>query len=413
MKSLSLKALTLVCCLSAVLPAASAADDAPAADPADAVSAARSTALPSWKDLSSKKSEVLSGFGGGDRSLVSREESYWQSGTGDLYGPSVKRTVRCRSASDPECLAVQVLDRGFTDRPAVPDSILAGRDEIINGPGNPPAGSNPGTCQDFSISIPAIRQEMTCSAGAPFIDQTCFTGWETSGSSNYTRWACFIAPEVEKTFTCRVSAGFSTTTETHYTCLFDGSALAPEHEERIITSAAASAVFPAVCRAPQMSVTTVTCSETLSVSGAPSCKTGTSASTSAEGDAALKSDGCPGFDTLTLLHTCRPEPSDAARQAIVSVNGATHRLTLRGTGKGQITKGACKASINIESHTCSGAAGTSCTVKARALIYNGSSYMGKINAVLAYQGWNPGGGLVEEWTDGCKGFTETSRGGTE
>lgn len=216
MKSLSLKALTLVCCLSAVLPAASAADDAPAADPADAVSAARSTALPSWKDLSSKKSEVLSGFGGGDRSLVSREESYWQSGTGDLYGPSVKRTVRCRSASDPECLAVQVLDRGFTDRPAVPDSILAGRDEIINGPGNPPAGSNPGTCQDFSISIPAIRQEMTCSAGAPFIDQTCFTGWETSGSSNYTRWACFIAPEVEKTFTCRVSAGFSTTTETHY-----------------------------------------------------------------------------------------------------------------------------------------------------------------------------------------------------
>ena len=177
-----------------------------------------------------KESEVLTGFGGGDRSLVSREESYWQSGKGDLYGPSVNRTVRCRSASDPECLAVQVLDRGFTDRPAVPDSMLAGRDEIINGLGNPPAGSSPGTCHDFSISIPAIRQEMTCSAGAPFIDQTCLTGWEASGASNETRWACFIAPEMEKTFTCRVPAGFSTTTETHYTCLFDGSALAPERD---------------------------------------------------------------------------------------------------------------------------------------------------------------------------------------
>ena len=154
-----------------------------------------------------------------------------------------------------------------------------------------------------------------------------------------------------------------------------------------------------------MSVTTVTCSETLSVSGAPSCQTGSSASVSAEGDAAFKSDGCSGFDTLTLSHTCRPETSDAARQAVVSINGAANRLTLRGTGKGQITKGTCKASINIESHTCSGASGTSCTVKARALIYNGSSYMGKITAVLAYEGWSSGGGLVEEWTDGCKGIT--------
>ena len=388
---------------------ASAAEVAGSADPAEAVRAARSTALPAWKDLAKKESEVLTGFGGGDRSLVTREESYWQSGKGDLYGPSVNRTIRCRSASDPECLAVQVLDRRFTDRPAVPDSMLAGRDEIINGLGNPPSGSNPGTCQDFSISIPAIRQEMTCSAGAPFIDQTCLTGWETSGASNDTRWACFIAPEMGRTFTCRVPAGFSTTTETHYTCLFDGSALAPEREERILTSATASALFPASCRAPQMSVTTVTCSETLSVSGAPSCQTGSSASVSAEGDAALKSDGCSGFDTLTLSHTCRPETSDAARQAVLSINGAANRLTLRGTGKGQITKGACKASINIESHTCSGASGTSCTVKARALIYNGSSYMGKITAVLAYEGWSSGGGLVEEWTDGCKGITGASQ----
>ena len=68
MKCLSLKTLTLVCCLAPVFPAASLADDAPAADPADAVRAARSTALPSWKDLSSKESEVLTGFGGGDTS---------------------------------------------------------------------------------------------------------------------------------------------------------------------------------------------------------------------------------------------------------------------------------------------------------------------------------------------------------
>ena len=388
--------------------AESAKGIADAADPAEAVRAARSTTLPKWKDISGQQSQVLSGFGGGDRSLVSREESYWQSGAGDLYAPSVSRTVGCRSASDPECLAVQVLDKGFADRPAVPDSMLAGRDEIISGLGGPPAGTNPGVCQDFSIALPAIRQEMTCSAGAPFIDQTCSTGWETTNAVDYTRWACFVKEDLTKAFTCRVPAGFTTTTETHYACRFDGSALAPEREERILTQATASAVFPASCRAPQRSVTTVTCSETLTVSGAPSCTTGTSASVSASGDAALKSDGCSGFDTLTLSHTCRAETSDALRQAVVSINGASNRLTLRGTGKGQIKKGVCRASINILSHACSGTGNTSCTVRARALVYNGSSYMGQIQAVLAYQGWSAGGGLVEAWTDGCKGFTGDS-----
>ena len=171
--------------------------------------------------------------------------------------------------------------------------------------------------------------------------------------------------------------------------------------------------YSAVCRAEQVTTEEASCPENLDVTitGAESCELGTSTSASARGEGALFSDGCSGFDTLTVSHTCRAESSDALRQAIVQVNGATNRLTLRGTGKGQIKKGNCRASINILKHTCSGTHENECTVNARALVYNGSSYMGQINTTLNYIGYvKSGGGVHEEdkWSDNCGGIDEAN-----
>lgn len=389
------------------LPAAAAGNAA-----ADAVRAAQGTARPEWSATSKRFSEVLTGFGGGDRGAVEHQESLWRGGRGELYGPAVNRTVGCRSASDPECLAVQVLDRGFPERPAIPDDMLAGRDQIVGGL-TTPKPDRPGACRDFTFGIPAVKREETCAAGAPFVDHVCRTGWEETVVGRWTRWACIRSVGALEDLTCRIPVTQGSVTQTAYRCRFDGSALAPEREERETTTASASAVFPAVCSAPQKVETKVVCSETLEVSGTPACGTNEEASVTAEGDPQLLIDGCPGFDTMTVTHVCRPEASDARRRLTVTMNGSTKTVSLLGLGKSTLThpNGVCRAVLQVLSHGCSGNPATACTARVRASVYNGSAFMGEVNALLAYTGWAAGGGgVTDTWTDGCRGLTGTSEG---
>lgn len=390
-------------------PAAAAGENAAAAD---AVRAAQGTARLDWSATAGRFSEVLTGFGGGDRSAVANQESLWRGGRGELYGPAVNRTVGCRSASDPECLAVQVLDRGFPERPAVPDDLLAGRDEIVGGL-TPPKPNRPGACRDFTFEIPAVKREETCAACAPFVDHVCRSGWEETVVGTWTRWACIRSVGAVEDLTCRIPVTQGTITETAYRCRFDGSALAPEREERETTTAAASAVFPAVCSAPQKVETKVVCSETLEVSSTPACAMNEEASITAEGDPQLQIDGCPGFDTMTVTHVCRPEPSDARRRVSVTINGSTKTVSLLGLGKSTLThpNGVCKAVFQVVSHGCTGSPATACTARVRASVYNGGAFMGEVNALLAYTGWAAGGGgVTDTWTDGCRGLTKTAGG---
>lgn len=412
-RSIVRRALLPALCLFAGLCASAKANPPAASDgsaTAEAVRAALGTARPEWSATSNRFSEVLTGFGGGDRAAVGEEESLWRNGRGELYGPAVNRTVGCRSASDPECLAVQVLDRGFPERPAIPNEMLVGRDQIVGGL-TTPNPDRPGACRDFTFEIPAVKREETCAAGAPFVDQVCRSGWEETVVGRWTRFACTRRVGALEELTCRIPAPEGTVTETAYRCRFDGSALAPEREEREITRATASAVFPAVCSAPQKVETRVVCSETLEVSGAPACAMNEVASVTAGGDPELLIDGCPEFDTMTVTHVCRPESSDARRRLSVSMKGAAKSVTLLGLGKSTLThpNGVCRAVLQVVSHGCSGSPATACTARVRASVFNGGAFMGEVNALLAYTGWAAqGGGVTDTWTDGCRGLTETT-----
>lgn len=119
------------------------------------------------------------------------------------------------------------------------------------------------------------------------------------------------------------------------------------------------------------------------------CTLNDRASTTVTGDSVLQIDGCANFDTMTVTHTCRPEPSDARRRVTVTINGSTKTITLLGLGKATLKhpNGVCKAVFQVLAHSCSGGDKTDCSAKVRASVYNGGAFMGKINAVLRYRGW--------------------------
>lgn len=375
-------------------------------DPAEAVRAAHALERPDAggmiADAAAHKDEVLGGFGSGDLSLVRREESYWQDGQGKLFAPSVNRVVACRSADDPECLAVQELDKGFPERPPVPDDAIHGRDEVVNGSGGEIPGVSTGEgCRAFVIETKPVVEEEVCRAGSPFAQSTCDAGWKDAATLA-SLWACRKTQALEKTFACRVPVDFSTTPQHAERCFFGEDALKPEHTVTVRTEASASAVFPALCTAPQMTYEKLSCAKTLEVTGTPSCTIGETTKSTTQGPPWLFEDACRAADTLTIEHACEKVAVDRSRTLTFTLNGFAPVKT-RGTASGTIraSDGVCTAKYKIESHTCSG---TDCLIRMSVTVYNGAIVQGTIEALHPYLGYTAGGALVDQWTNGCEAF---------
>lgn len=355
------------------------------------------------EDASHDKNQHLSGFGGGDLSLVQKEASHWQGGNGVLFGPASGRVVACRGETDPECRAVQVLDKGFSERPAVPDDVLEGRDDVIDNAGDeiPGIGGEEG-CTSFVIETKPVEETEVCRAGSPFGELTCRAGWEDSVVSIQTRWACGKTSPIREALVCRVPAHFSTTTEHTERCFFDESALAVAYTSTVTTEAEATAVFPATCRATQMVTEEVGCSKVLEVTGAPSCTIGDVSTSTTAGPPWVFQDSCAGGDTVTIEQTCERVTSDRLRTLKVTLNGWAPR-TIRGTNAVTATAqdGVCKATFDVESHSCNG---TDCLAKVTVTIRNGGVLQGTITALHPYQGYATSGGLIDSWTDNCQGL---------
>ncbi len=118
--------------------------------PADAVHAAHAVALPDKDAIlqagTAEADKTFEGFGGVHPEKATEEKALYQSGMGALYEPAVGSVVRCRDREDPTCRAVQILDRGFPERPPISDDILIGRDEVVgNAEGNPAPDIDNGT----------------------------------------------------------------------------------------------------------------------------------------------------------------------------------------------------------------------------------------------------------------------------
>lgn len=372
---------------------------------ADAVRAARSTALPDFEGVISegRNTGALDGFGGGNLDQVRDAEALYRDGDGLLYAPATNRVVGCRSASDPECRAVQVLDRGFPERPSVPEDVLIGRDDVVENA----AGSRPGgigsseSCRDFTITIPERVETEVCSAGSPFADFTCRTGWETS-TEILTRWACRMGSAYREALACRIVSRPGTVTETPVACWFGPDALTPSKTYEEITTARAFAEFPARCEAPQVTRTTLTCSISLTVTAGPSCKLGSVSRSTALGAPALFEDACGGGDTMTVETTCAQVASDRRRKAAFRLNDFGD-VVVTGTGAAKLTgkvTPTCRADIQVSSHACTG---TNCMIRWEARVYGPTGMLsGTIEGMHAYTGYDASPDAEDRWTNGCE-----------
>lgn len=116
-------------------------------------------------------------------------EGYFQGGQGSAVAPGTTRTLDCASRNDPECQAIQILQRGRTRAtdiiPANAPS-LANRDNLV---GNPRAvlGFDPAEaagavssvqCKSISTTIPEVRELTTCEVTIPADELKCSIGRE-------------------------------------------------------------------------------------------------------------------------------------------------------------------------------------------------------------------------------------------
>ena len=358
------------------------------------------------------KEENLGAFGGGDLGLVEKESGYWAGGNGVLFGPASSRVVACRNESDPECRAVQVMDHGFPERPAVPDDVIIGRDEVVEGAGDevPGVGGDEG-CRSFVIESKPTVETNVCRSGSPFGELTCRAGWEESAVSVMTKWACSKSSPLAESLVCQVPAHFTTTKEHTERCFFDENALAVAYRSTVTTEAEASAVFPATCRATQMTTSDVSCSQILEVAGEPTCTLGEVSKSVTPGPYWLFQDACRQGDTLTIEQTCERALQDRMRTVKLSLNGWPSR-TLRGptSSTWSSNDGKCSATFLIESHVCNG---TDCLIKVKVTVKAGLITQGTISALHPYLGWSHNAGLVDSWTDNCAAMepSESKAGG--
>lgn len=358
------------------------------------------------------KDENLGAFGGGDLGLVEKESGYWAGGNGVLFGPASSRVVACRNESDPECQAVQVMDHGFPERPAVPDDVIIGRDEVVDGAGDevPGVGGDEG-CRSFVIESKPTMETNVCRSGSPFGELTCRAGWEESAVSVMTKWACSKSSPIAESLVCQVPAHFTTTKEHTERCFFDENALAVAYRSTVTTEAEANAVFPATCRATQMTTADVSCSQILEVAGEPTCTLGEVSKSVTPGPYWLFQDACRQGDTLTIEQTCERALQDRMRTVKLSLNGWPSR-TLRGptSSTWSSNDGKCSATFLIESHVCTG---TDCLIKVKVTVKAGLITQGTISALHPYLGWSHNAGLVDSWTDNCAAMepSESKAGG--
>lgn len=375
----------------------------------DAVTAANGTEVPNANDVigGASPSETLGGFGSGDLSLVEEQTKLYQGGYGSLFNPATDRVVVCRNENDPECLAVQELDHGFPERPEIDDSVLddkndAIHDQVVEVPG---IGSTE-DCTQFVVTTDPVKTTETCRPGGWYVTNDCTSGWHVTAGESWTRWSCTKSLAFATTLACRIPASLETTPETTERCYFDTDALAPVSTVKETTTATATGVWPATCRATQIVEENLTCENVLTVTVTPdSCSLGEKATSTTTGDSSLFDDGCPGADTATITTTCA-KPSLFGKSFMLKLNGGYPETKITGTTGREIadTASPCRAKVTVAEHSCNG---TDCLVRATIDIYYRSGttndWKGAISLRHPYRGYdaNAGSSTSDSWANGC------------
>lgn len=309
------------------------------------------------RDASANRDTVWQSFEPVTTEGFAKERAPYRDGYGTLFGPAANEVIRCRTESDPTCRAIQVLDKGFPERPAMSEDILTGRDEVVdNADGGSGGSGSAGTgCRPNIVHTPERVETETCSTGGFYSDLACRKGWEEGPALTLTRWRCTDTKDQESNFTCRVTSAFTTTPVWTSTCSYGSEASAPEKSFFRLTSATAKAVWPATCTAPQYVVSDTVCEDILSVTKqTTACTVGSVSTASNTGGADLAGDACPGGTVFTSKKPC--VANEVTNRASFTLQlDRFPAATLRGPGFRSVTHSttnACSCRYQVESVTC-------------------------------------------------------------
>jgi hypothetical protein len=205
---------------------------------------------------------------------IKRQTDLYQKGMGALLAPATEEVISCRNKTDPTCSAIQVLDRGFPERPHIPDSVLAGRDGVVNNAGSVPGRDVPGGCKEYSVGVKGSESVETCSVGSWFSDVLCHENWVPLGTVEAKHYSCKQSTVQNRNFYCDPEGEEVTKTTWIERCIFGQEALVSSGRVVQSTKAFVRAEFPAVCKATQGHFETVKCSEFIDPNANAGCKPG-------------------------------------------------------------------------------------------------------------------------------------------
>lgn len=304
---------------------------AKAVDPAveAAVEAARKTPLPDYSALQGAADiqDAIHAATGNTQTL----EALRQDGQGMLFAPGRTEADRCKSAGDPTCLAVQVVDRESTTRPEIdPDvsgDLEAGRDEIV---GNAEdwvhiegTGST-GTCRPNISTVVKPSVTHTCdvrvSQESTSETHACLIAWESILEES-SRWMCRIVDRKEFSATCSVPVVVKQETTSTVAC-YEGVKNATPASCPVTVTAETKEKHLAVCVRPKYRTIVRQCSKRLVVKPSGTCTVGTVTEATNTDYAALTEDSIPGVETLTVSATCRERAGDLP-EVVFSTNSVT------------------------------------------------------------------------------------------
>ncbi len=304
---------------------------AKAVDPAveAAVDAARKTSLPDYSALQGAADiqDAIHAATGNTQTL----EALRQDGQGMLFAPGRTEADRCKSAGDPTCLAVQVVDRESTTRPEIdPDvsgDLEAGRDEIV---GNAEdwvhiegTGST-GTCRPNISTVvkPSVTHTCDVRVSQESTSQThaCLIAWESILEES-SRWMCRIVDRKEFSATCSVPVVVKQETTSTVAC-YEGVKNATPASCPVTVTVETKEKHLAVCVRPKYRTIVRQCSKRLVVKPSGTCTVGTVTEATNTDYAALTEDSIPGVETLTVSATCRERAGDLP-EVVFSTNSVT------------------------------------------------------------------------------------------
>lgn len=385
-----------------------------AVDPAveAAVDAARKTPLPDYWALqgAADVQDAIHAATGNTQAL----EALRQDGQGMLFAPGRTEADRCKSAGDPTCLAVQVVDRESTTRPEIdPDvsgDLEAGRDEIV---GNAEdwvhiegTGST-GTCRPNISTVVKPSVTHTCdvrvSQESTSETHACLIAWESILEES-SRWMCRIVDRKEFSATCSVPVVVKQETTSTVAC-YEGVKNATPASCPVTVTAETKEKHLAVCVRPKYRTIVRQCSKRLVVKPSGTCTVGTVTEATNTDYAALTEDSIPGVETLTVSATCR-ERAGGLPEVVLSTNSVTG-------GACDITVSTAESVFDIPLSVSGGSvrfAGTThcngrdCITEARMTVWAGtgaaSVYSGEVFVRLAFIRFMKTG-EADYWQEDC------------